>query len=1014
MDAAKQQQHTTSSSAKESATDVRRSAGMMKKGGGRGRGRGRGRGEGSGGEGDGTGSGRGSGRGPRTSVATDRSRAVKKPTPQESPAASATLTPTARSKRASATTAARKKTPTTTVPEAEQRGTSPKQRSQGRDRSARSSATAHGANTAIEPATNEVRPDSVDAPPATRGEPDPRSGSGSGTARSRDTKGANGSAIEPPTKLPPIAPSPPASEDNKVQVTPTGSGRGRRRTSGHALARAGSGQKNQQHHQQQHQQQKHQQQKQQTARPGEQDADDEERVRLPPIHPQQQQQQQNETQEAMASAPAVAQDQDVPGATHAQAPQSSQQPQHANEEEGQEEEEGDQDQEQKQPPEPQEQQEQQEQQEPQEQQELQGQQKEEEQQQPEAEQEAVPTAPATRTANGFVNGRAGNGATAPHSPRTRQQTVPGVGKQSRTRPRRSAGNGRSNPAPAEAPAQLKAQASSRDHNTQPQSQQSQQKQNGRQGDHPLRQQQQAQAHVQQQRPAQERQGRREQRAAPLPQVDKVATEAPTPATGTSGVSSPSPEGPTPTHSAPTTGSMFKDICRTLQQLYEEAKDIKDGMQADYIPELAAVNPELFAIAAVSCDGETWVHGDAHIPFTLQSTCKPLLYCLAQSLVGWEEVHDHIGYEPSGQRFNAFALDEDKNPHNPMLNAGAIMSSAIIWTHLKQKVAAYKAVKAFVEEMAGHVTPVTFDNSVYLSELATASRNFALTYFMSETSQLLADANIQEVLELYFSACSLSCDCLGLAAIAATFANGGVSPITESDIMSPEMVQNALSLMYNCGMYDYSGRFAFEVGIPAKSGVSGALFLSVPGKLGIAIWSPRLDRKGNSVRGLHVAQRLVEEHRNLHVFGNVLRRPQRTKTRVARATEESLSLLLIQSAAHGKLDVVKRIIEFRGVGVDETDVDGRTALHEAIVRGHEKVATYLISKGASCVIKDKLGNTPCSDAAHHNLTHVLPRDVLLQHVHQPSSSPTSSADEDDVPFFQRKDRSPASCTHSQQP
>ena len=316
---------------------------------------------------------------------------------------------------------------------------------------------------------------------------------------------------------------------------------------------------------------------------------------------------------------------------------------------------------------------------------------------------------------------------------------------------------------------------------------------------------------------------------------------------------------------------FRAICDTLETLFLEAQEITEGAQANYIPELAAVNPDLFAIAAVSCEGETWTIGDFSVPFTMQSTCKPLLYCLAQSLIGYEKVHDYIGREPSGARFNAFVLDEDHMPHNPMINSGAIMSSAIILSQFKNKVDAYKATKDFVEKIAGHVSPITFDNSVYLSELGTASRNFALTHFMSEHSELLASSDTRQVLELYFSACSLSCDARSLATIAATMANGGVCPTTQRETMSPEMVQNTLSLMYNCGMYDYSGRFAFEVGIPAKSGVSGSLFLSIPGKFGIAVWSPRLDKKGNSVRGVYVAQRLVQEHPHLHVFGHILRR-----------------------------------------------------------------------------------------------------------------------------------------------
>ena len=149
----------------------------------------------------------------------------------------------------------------------------------------------------------------------------------------------------------------------------------------------------------------------------------------------------------------------------------------------------------------------------------------------------------------------------------------------------------------------------------------------------------------------------------------------------------------------------------------------------------------------------------------------------------------------------------------------------------------------------------------------AARNYALAYFMSEHSDLLKRVNIEEVLHLYFQACSMTINTDGLAVLAATYATGGVCPITEDRLMKQRSAQDTISLMYNCGMYDYSGRFAFEVGIPAKSGVSGALFLSVPGKLGIGIYSPRIDKHGNSVRGLYVASQLVRAIPELHVFNH---------------------------------------------------------------------------------------------------------------------------------------------------
>eukprot|EP00730_Choanoeca_flexa_P013512 TRINITY_DN5403_c0_g1_i2.p1 TRINITY_DN5403_c0_g1~~TRINITY_DN5403_c0_g1_i2.p1 ORF type:complete len:423 (+),score=69.28 TRINITY_DN5403_c0_g1_i2:109-1377(+) len=318
---------------------------------------------------------------------------------------------------------------------------------------------------------------------------------------------------------------------------------------------------------------------------------------------------------------------------------------------------------------------------------------------------------------------------------------------------------------------------------------------------------------------------------------------------------------------------FENVCATLEELYLQAAEIRDGNNADYIPELAAVNPELFAISVCSCTGEIWSIGDADIPFSFQSTIKPLLYNIAIQEVGDKAVHDHIGHEPSGQRFNSFTLDEDDKPHNPFNNAGAIMSSALIRSSIPSQVEAFKTIKGFAERASGLAAPVSFDNSVYLSELNTASRNYALTYFMQEKSEFMKTIPVERTLELYLSACALSINCKGLATIAATYASGGVCPITRDEVMDPIHAKASLQLMFNCGMYDYSGRFAFEIGIPAKSGVSGGLFMCVPGRFGIAIWSPPLDRHGNTVRGLWLAKKLVAAYPELHIFGSALRKAQ---------------------------------------------------------------------------------------------------------------------------------------------
>lgn len=417
---------------------------------------------------------------------------------------------------------------------------------------------------------------------------------------------------------------------------------------------------------------------------------------------------------------------------------------------------------------------------------------------------------------------------------------------------------------------------------------------------------------------------------------------------------------------------FQEVCKALEELYPEAAAIHDGNNADYIPELASVNSDLFGIAVCSCNGEIWHIGDTDIPYTFQSTIKPLLYNVAINLVGEGEVHKHIGCEPSGQRFNAFVLDEDGNPHNPLINAGAIMSSAIIRSEVPTQVDSFKAVKTFAERCAGLVSPVQFDNSVFLSELNTASRNFALSYFMRERSDFLKTVSIERTLELYFSACALTINCKGMATVAATYASGGTCPVTRDQVIQPVHAKDTMQIMFSCGMYDYSGRFAFEVGIPAKSGVSGALMMSVPGKFGIGIWSPRLDKHGNTVRGLWIAKKLVERFPQLHLFGNAVERAKNALERQLRSDPGVPGAqFLIHAAATGNIETVQELVDKQNLDVNFADYDGRTALHLAMAEGHGQVARFLLDRGADPERKDRFGATPRSEALSTGLSDLLP-------------------------------------------
>ncbi len=310
---------------------------------------------------------------------------------------------------------------------------------------------------------------------------------------------------------------------------------------------------------------------------------------------------------------------------------------------------------------------------------------------------------------------------------------------------------------------------------------------------------------------------------------------------------------------------FSHFAHRLGGFFAYAQENRRGQIADYIPELAHQEADGFGLALCSIDGQRFSLGEAQTAFCLQSVVKPLNYALALALNGENLVHAHVGREPSGRRFNELALDPDYRPHNPMINAGAIMCASLIRPAQPPRDRA-ELIRRFVMSAAGGAA-CTLDEAVYQSELATADRNRALVKMMDEHDAFPPGTDTRAALDVYFRACALSLDCEALSVVAAMLANGGVCPVTGHRVIDPMIVRHTLSLMLTCGMYDYSGEFAFTVGLPAKSGVSGGLMIVIPGVGGLGLWSPRLDRQGNSVRGVEFCQRLVEDY-PFHIFAGV--------------------------------------------------------------------------------------------------------------------------------------------------
>ncbi len=301
------------------------------------------------------------------------------------------------------------------------------------------------------------------------------------------------------------------------------------------------------------------------------------------------------------------------------------------------------------------------------------------------------------------------------------------------------------------------------------------------------------------------------------------------------------------------------VWQYLEVLYERHRSDKSGQLASYIPDLARVPPDSFAIAFATTDGYVYEVGDGAAQFTIQSVSKAVIYGLALEDHGPDEVKQRIGVEPSGEAFNSITFDERNNrPFNPMVNAGAIAASALIKGASHEE--RYERIVDFFARFTGR--RLDLDEDVYKSESRTGHRNRAIAYL--ELNFGMIDGDVDSHLDLYFRQCSLLVTARDLALIGATLANGGINPVTRERAMQADNVRSVLSVMNTCGMYDYAGGWQYNIGLPAKSGVGGGITAVLPGQLGIGTFSPRLDAVGNSYRGVKVCEDISRTF-GLHLF-----------------------------------------------------------------------------------------------------------------------------------------------------
>jgi glutaminase len=298
-----------------------------------------------------------------------------------------------------------------------------------------------------------------------------------------------------------------------------------------------------------------------------------------------------------------------------------------------------------------------------------------------------------------------------------------------------------------------------------------------------------------------------------------------------------------------------EIAAAMKSAYTHYKALKEGKNADYIPALAKVNPELFGISLITADGQIFDIGDTKHPFSIQSISKVFTLADVMQSRGAKLVDEKIGVNATGAKFNSIVAIEDNEKHragNPLVNAGAITTVSYVPGATKDQ--RWQSIMSTMNAFSGR--QLTVDPEVYRSETETNTRNKAISYLLKNYEVL--QGNPEEVLDLYTRQCSVLVNSHDLAVMGATFANAGVNPVTGARVVSPDVVARTQSVMFTAGLYNASGEWAYNVGVPAKSGVGGGIMAVVPGKFAVAAFSPRLDDAGNSVRAQRAIQQIVAQ------------------------------------------------------------------------------------------------------------------------------------------------------------
>lgn len=322
----------------------------------------------------------------------------------------------------------------------------------------------------------------------------------------------------------------------------------------------------------------------------------------------------------------------------------------------------------------------------------------------------------------------------------------------------------------------------------------------------------------------------------------------------------SPQAPARSQKTPPAAGLPSDaqFQSALQRAYSANKGVTEGKNADYIPALAKVDPNLFAISILTVDGRVFSLGDDSHAFSIQSISKPFVAAQLMSEMGIKQVEEKLGVNNTGLPFNSIeAMERNKEMKepptgNPLVNAGAIATVGNL--KAANADARWNDVLGTLSAFAGR--KLTVDDEIYKSEAATNTRNRSISELLKAYEVIPGDP--AEALDVYTRQCSVAVNVKDLATMGATLATGGVNPLSGKRVVSPEVAERTLALMMTAGLYEDSGSWTFDVGVPAKSGVGGGIVAVVPGKYAVAAFSPPLDEAGNSVRAQRAISSIVKE------------------------------------------------------------------------------------------------------------------------------------------------------------